>query len=241
MTGRLLGIGVGPGDPELMTLKAVRLLGQAEVVAYPTARAGEGLALRIAESFLRPHQQRVPLVYPVTTGPLADAPDYRARMEAFYDETAGQLALELERGRSVALLCEGDPFLYGSFIYWHARLSGRFPTEVVPGVSSVMAAPVMAGRPLCRQEDVVTIIPGTLPEAAIAQRLAATDAAVVMKLGRTFAKVKRALVAAGRLDDAIYVERATWAEQRIAPVAEVEPERVPYFSIVVVPSRTGDG
>lgn len=238
--GRLFGIGVGPGDPELMTLKAVRLLGQAGLVAYPTASAGGGIAIGVAETYLRPDQERLPLVYPVTTGPGADAPDYRARMRAFYDETAALLAARLEGGENVALLCEGDPFFYGSFLYWHARLSPRFATEVVPGVSSIMAAPAAAGRAICRQEDVVAIIPATLPEATIAAKLEACDAAVVMKLGRTFAKVRRALETSGRLERAIYVERASWGEQRVLRVADVEPGRVPYFSLVLVPSETGE-
>jgi precorrin-2/cobalt-factor-2 C20-methyltransferase len=238
MSGRLYGIGVGPGDPELMTLKAIRLLGEADVVAYPTAKLNGGLAIAIAGRYLRPEQQRMPLVYPTTAGPGADAPDYRARMRAFYDETAARLAEPLERGATVALLCEGDPFFFGSFIYWHARLAPRFPTLTVPGISSVMAAPAAAGRPLCRQDDMVTVIPGTRDEDTIAMRLREAEAAVVTKLGRTFAKVRRALAASCCLDRAIYVERATWIEERVLPASEVDPERVPYFSVVVVPSRT---
>lgn len=237
MSGRLYGIGCGPGDPELMTLKAVRLLGKAGLVAYPTAGEGRGVALAIARPHLRPDQELVPLTYPATAGPEADAADYPDRMRAFYDEAAAMLARRLEAGSDVAILCEGDPFFYGSFMYWHARLSSRFEVEVVPGISSVMAAPVAAGMPLCQREDVVSVIPATLPEAVLVERLAEADAAVVMKLGRTFAKLKRALGAAGVLDRAVYVERATWAEQRVLPAREVDPESVPYFSVVVLPTR----
>ena len=235
MSGRLYGIGVGPGDPELMTLKAVRLLREADIVAYPTARTGGGVALGVAESYLAPHQERLALVYPATGAAAGAMADYLARMTTFYDDTAALLASHLEAGRTVAILCEGDPFFYGSFMYWHCRLAPRFDTVVVPGISSVHAAPVAAGRPLCHRDDVVTVIPGTLPEPEITARLRAADAAAVMKLGRTFAKVRRALEAAGVLARALYVERATMPGQRVLPAAEVDPATVPYFSLILVP------
>ncbi len=235
--GRFYGIGLGPGDPELLTLKALRLLGEADIVAYPTARAGQGQALAIVAPHLRPDQGLLPLVYPVTAGPEADAPDYRARLTRFYEETSAEIAGHLRQGRTVALVCTGDPFFYGSFVYWYGRLAPRFDTLVVPGVSSALAAPVVAGTPLCLQTDVTTIIPGTLPEDEIRARLKQSDAAVIMKLGRSFAKVRAALEATSRLGRAIYVERATMAEQRIRPAAEVAAEEVPYFSIIIVPGQ----
>ncbi len=238
--GKLYGIGLGPGDPELVTLKAVRLLQEADVVAYPTARAGHGNALATARPHIRPGQEILPLVYPVTAGPEADAPDYRPRMRAFYDHTAEQIAARLEQGQTVAVLCAGDPFIYGSFMYWHARLADRYPTEVVPGISSVFAGPVAAGRPWCLRTDVVTVIPGTLPEEDIARRLRQSDAAVIIKLGRTFPKVRRALDQAGVLARAVYVERASMAGQKVLPAAQVAPETVPYFSLVFVPGGEVD-
>ncbi len=234
--GTLYGLGLGPGDPELMTFKTVRLLGEADIVAYPTAKAGAGVALGIVRAHLRPDQELVPLVYPVTAGPGADAPDYRDRISAFYDETAAQLARYLEQGRDVAIPCVGDPFFYGSFMYWYARLSPRFETVVVPGISSTLAGPVAAGIPLVFRRDVLTIIPGTLPGEEIARRLAGTDAAVIIKLGRTFAKVRRALEKAGVLARAVYVERASWKDERVLPAAEVDGDTVPYFSILFVAS-----
>ena len=239
-TGRLYGIGLGPGDPELITLKGLRLLQAADVVAYPTAKAGTGNALATARPHLREGQEILPLVYPVTAGPEADAPDYLSRMQVFYDQTAQQLAERLTVGADVALLCAGDPFVYGSYMYWHHRLADRFETVVVPGVSSIFAGPVAAHSPWCLRTDVVTVVPGTLPGDEIARRVSGNDAVVIIKLGRTFEKVRKALIAAGRMEKAVYVERATMAGEKVIPVAEVDAMTVPYFSLIFVPGGTVD-
>lgn len=235
--GKLSGVGVGPGDPELLTLKALRLIREADVVAYPAAKAGNGVALTAARPHLREGQHLLPLVYPVTASPEADLPSYPEVMRGFYDASAEELAGHLDAGRNVCLLCEGDPFFYGSFIYWHARLKDRYEVTVTPGVSSVMAGPAALGVPLVLRRDTVTVIPGTLPQDELTRRLADADAAVVMKLGRTFAKVRAALEEAGVLERAWYVERASQQAERTLRAADVDPASVPYFSIIVLPGR----
>ena len=235
MTGRLYGVGVGPGDPELTTLKAARLIRDADVVAYHSGVGKQSNARRIAADLVPAGVIEEDLVYPVTTG-LTDHPGgYAGAMAEFYEASAARLAAHLEAGRTVVLLAEGDPLFYGSYMYMHDRLSDRFETEVVPGVPSFAAATASVATPLVRQTDVLTVLPGTLPEPELARRLADTHGAIIMKLGRTFPKVRSALEQAGRLDHAMYVERASMPGQRWLPVRDVDPETVPYFSLIVVP------
>ncbi|GAB2686532.1 precorrin-2 C(20)-methyltransferase [Thalassiella azotivora] len=238
-TGTFYGVGVGPGDPELVTLKAARIIGAADVVAYHAGtRSSSSNARRTVADLLPAGVVEEELRYPVTTGGTDHPGGYAGAMAQFYEESAARLATHLEAGRDVVLLAEGDPFFYGSCMYMHDRLAERFPTEVVPGVPAFSAATAAAGTPLARQTDVLTVLPGTLPTPELARRLADTDAAVVMKLGRTFRSVREALAQAGRLDGALYVERASQPGERWLPVADVDPDTVPYFSLVVVPGDT---
>ena len=233
--GRLFGVGLGPGDPELLTLKAQRVIDAADVVAYPRARRGPGVARRIAAPYLRPDHIEIALKFPVTTEETDPPGGYEAALREFYDDAAAELAQHLDAGRSVAVLCEGDPFFYGSYMYLHERLAPRYETEVIPGVTSFAAAAAAAGTPLVSRDDVLTIIPGTLAPEAIAARLRTSDAAVVMKLGRTFDRVRAAAEQAGVADRAIYVERASASEQRVLALRDVVGT-VPYMSLVLVPS-----
>ena len=234
-TGRFYGVGLGPGDPELITLKAARLIGSADVIAYHAGVKKQSHARRIACGLFPDGVIEEELRYPVTTGTTDHPGGYAGALADFYDESERRLASHLEAGRAVVLLAEGDPLFYGSYMYMHDRLSPRYPTEVVPGVPSFAAATAAVASPLVRQTDVLTVLPGTLPEPELARRLADTDGAIIMKLGRTFPAVVRALTAAGRLEHAMYVERASQEGERWLPVAEVDPTSVPYFSLIVVP------
>ena len=237
MSGRLYGLGVGPGDPELITLKALRLLKSAPVVAYFVAKGKKGNAFGIIEGHLDDHQTRMPLVYPVTTEALEPPLCYETIIGDFYDESAMQVADHLEAGRDVAVICEGDPFFYGSYMYLHDRLAERFEAVVVPGVCSMLGGVAVLGVPLVYRNQSLSVLSGVLPEADLKQRLATADAAVIMKLGRNFDKVRRVLVELGLDKRALYVERATMANQRIVPLGEVEPMASPYFSLLVVPGE----
>lgn len=236
MAGRLFGVGVGPGDPELVTVKAARLIGTAGVVAFHCARHGRSIARSVAEPYLRDGQIEEQLVYPVTTETTGHPGGYRGALEEFYADCAARLAAHLDAGRTVVVLSEGDPLFYGSYMHLHKRLSPHYPTEVVPGVTSVSAASAAAGRPLVEREETLTVLPGTLPGAELAERLRAADSAAVLKLGRTFPKVRAAFEAAGRLGDAWYVERAATGGERVVPLADVDPADVPYMSLALLTS-----
>src|SRR5690349_6766334 len=221
MTGRLYGVGLGPGAPELVTAKAARLIGAADVVAFHAARHGRSVARALAEPYLRPGQVEELLVYPVTTEDTDHPGGYQGAIDEFYEQAAARLAAHLDAGRDVVVLAEGDPFFYGSYMHMHKRLAHRYPTEVVPGVTSVSGAAAVLGRPLVERDEVLTVLPGTLPSDELAEWLATTDSAAVLKLGRTFPAVREAFEAAGVLDRAFYVERATSEQQRVAPLAEI--------------------
>lgn len=226
MTGRLYGLGVGPGDPELVTLKAVRLLRSAAVVAYPAPDDGASFARSVVASMLSPAQTEIAIRVPMTP---AVAP-----AQAVYERAAAEIAGHLDAGRDVAVLCQGDPLFYGSFIQLFARLAARYPTVVVPGVSSLAACAAAAGLPLAVRDDVLTVIPAPLAETELETRLAQAEAAAVIKLGRHFDKVRRVLTRLGRAAGTIYVERASLASQRVLPLAEVDASAVPYFSMLLV-------
>ena len=233
--GTLWGVGLGPGDPELVTVKAARVIGEADVVAYHSARHGHSIARGIAEPYLRPGQLEEHLVYPVTTESAEHPGGYAGAIEDFYRESAERIAAHLEAGRSVALLAEGDPLFYSSYMHMHTRLTQRFDAVIVPGVTSVSAASAATATPLVQGDEVLTILPGTLPVDELKRRLADTDAAVVLKLGRSYPAVREALSATGRLDDTFYVERASTSRQRVLPASEVDDASVPYFALAMLP------
>ncbi|AXK65494.1 precorrin-2 C(20)-methyltransferase [Burkholderia sp. IDO3] len=239
--GRLFGVGVGPGDPELMTIKALRVLQAAPVVAYFVAKGKKGNAYGIVEAHLLDTQTQLPLVYPVTTEALPPPLCYETVIADFYDTAAGIVASHLDAGRDVAVICEGDPFFYGSYMYLHDRLAPRYDTEVIPGVCAMLGGTAVLGQPLVYRNQSLSVLSGVLPEDELRARLAQADAAVVMKLGRNFDKVRRVLDDLGLAKRALYVERATMATQRIVPLDAVDPTASPYFSLLVVPGEKWQG
>jgi precorrin-2/cobalt-factor-2 C20-methyltransferase len=235
--GMLIGVGVGPGDPELVTVKAARLIGEARTVAYFAKRGRVGHARQIAERYLAEGCEEMPLLYPLTTEIPFDAPEYVSALAGFYEESARRLAGVLEEGRDVALLCEGDPLLYGSFMHIFTRLDGRFRVEICAGVSGMSGCFAAARQPMTWGDDVLTVLPATLDEETLTQRLADTDAAVVMKLGGNFPKLRRAMQRAGVISRAIYIERGAMLGERIMAFAEKRDDDAPYFSMALVPGQ----
>lgn len=225
MSGTLYGIGLGPGDPELMTLKAHRLISGADVVAYPALVGGQSFARSIAANFLKPDAREIVIEVPmqVERGPAQTA----------YDTGAVAIAEVLEAGQDVVVLCEGDPLFYGSFMYLQARLAGRFEVSVVPGVNSVNASASASGLPLVARNEVLTILPGPMDVAEMAIRITAVDAVAILKVGRHLGKIRTVLTELGLVDRAVYVERASLPEQRVLPLAQA-PDEAPYFSMILV-------
>ncbi len=226
MTGRLYGLGIGPGDPELITVKALRILRAAPVLAYPAPETGESLARSIVAELLPGGQTEEAIRMPIQVA--------RFPAQEVYDQAAVTLGTHLEAGRDVAVLCEGDPFFYGSFMYLFARMAERFPVEVVPGVSSLTACAAVLGQPLAARNDVLSVLPAPLAEDQLTDRLKQNDAAAIIKIGRHFAKVRRVLEALDLAGRAVYVEHATMTSQRVLPLDSVDPAGVPYFSMILV-------
>jgi len=225
MSGTLYGVGLGPGDPDLITMKAHRLICQASVVAYPQLAGAASFARSIAADLISESAREIIMDVPMTT--------QRAPAQAAYDTGAAQIAEALEAGEDVVCLCEGDPFFYGSFMYLYSRLSDRFTVEVVPGVTSMTACASYAGLPLAARNEVLTVLPGTLPAEVLSARIAEVQSVVIMKVGRHLAKIKGVLEALGLEGQARYIERATLPDSRQVPLRDA-PETAPYFSMILV-------
>lgn len=237
--GRLIGVGTGPGDPELMTLKAVRALSESDVVAHFAKSGNASNARRIAERHFRPGAVELPLLYPLTTEIDKERAEYKAAIEGFYTESARAVAAHLEAGRTVAVLSEGDPLFYGSYMHLHVRLADRYPTEVIAGVTAMSGCWSSAGLPIVQGDDILTVLPGTLAETELSRRLGDTEAAVIMKIGRNLPKIRRALAASGRLGHAFYVERGTMEGARAMKLADKADDAAPYFAVILVPGWKG--
>jgi precorrin-2/cobalt-factor-2 C20-methyltransferase len=234
----IYGVGLGPGDPGYVTMRAREILSAADRLVHFCKKGQRGNARTIADRIIGADPAReIALVYPVTTEAPVDDPAYRQPIADFYAEAANRLGREVEAGHVVAILCEGDPFFYGSLMHLWRRLAPLYPFEVIPGITGMSGAWTLAAAPITWGDDILSVLPGTLPEDELTRRLADTDAAVVMKIGRHLPKVRRALTAAGLIDRAIYVERATMTDQRIVRLADKGDDEAPYFSMVLVPGE----
>lgn len=225
MTGVLYGVGVGPGAPDLITLRAARLIEGAAVIAYPTLAGAASFARAIAADLIAPDAQEIVMDVPMSVE--------RAPAQAAYDKGAAAIAVALDAGHDVVCLCEGDPFFYGSFMYLFARLSDRYRVEVVPGVTSVTACAARARLPLAARNERLTVLPGPLPEDELRARIEGAESVVIMKVGRHLPKIRAVIETLGLTSQAVYVERATLPEEVVLPLARA-PESAPYFSMILL-------
>jgi precorrin-2/cobalt-factor-2 C20-methyltransferase len=223
--GTLYGVGLGPGAPDLITLRAARLIEGAAVVAYPALAGGDSFARSIAADLIAPDALEIVMDVPMTVE--------RGPAQAAYDKGAADIAAALDRGQDVVCLCEGDPFFYGSFMYVFARLSGKYQVEVVPGVTSITACAATAGMPLAARNERLTVLPGPLPEDELRARIDGAESVVIMKVGRHMAKIRAVIESLGLTDRAMYVERATLPQEVVLPLKDA-PEKAPYFSMILL-------
>ena len=225
MNGVLYGVGVGPGDPELITLKSLRLIKSTEVIAYPKLKGSKSFARNIIEEFIDLPKVEIAIEIPMTVNRL---PAQRA-----YDAAAQKISTNLNMGENVVFLCEGDPFFYGSFMYMHSRLYKKYLVEIIPGVSSMTACAAMAKKPLAARNEVLTVLPGPLSKKELERRLADNNSSAIMKVGRHIKKIKSVIDRLGLMDSSLYIERASLKEQKVLKLIDA-PEVAPYFSMVLV-------
>ena len=235
--GTFHGVGLGPGDPDLVTVKAVKLVEAAGLLTYFAKAGRRGNARTIVDKWVPAGKEELPLFYPMTTETHFGEEVYIAALKGFYEESVAAIAAVLDQGRDVVLVCEGDPMFYGSFMHLYIRLKDRYPTKITPGVTGMAGCWAAAGLPMTWGDDQLSVLPGTLDEDELVGRLRATDAAVIMKLGTNFPKVRRAIARAGLLERATYVERGTMAGESVVRLAEREAETAPYFSLILIPGE----
>ncbi len=235
--GRLFGVGLGPGDPDLLTIKATKILAAASVVAFFAKKGRRGQARSIVDRWLCPACLELPLLYPITTERHFSDPVYIETLRAFYEQATETIADHLNEGRDVALVCEGDPLFYGSFMHLYVRLKDRFAVEVVPGVTGMSGCWSSAKIPITWGDDVLSVLPGTLNRSDLAHRIEACDAAIIIKLGANLGKVRAAIRQAGREGAAIYVEHGTQEAERIIRLQDKADDLAPYFSLILIPGE----
>lgn len=233
--GHLIGVGVGPGDPELLTVKAVNAVKNADVIAYFSKEGHKSNARHIVEPYIAAHQIELPLPYPLTIEEDSKSAKYQSMIDTFFNESANLVAHHLKEGKTVAVLSAGDPFLYGSYMHLHMRLSKQFKAEVIPGIMAMAGCWTLADTPIAQGDDVLTILPGILTEEVLEKHLQQSEAAVIMKVGRNITKIKRAIEKSGKLHRSIYVERGTMDNGKVIPLKDVEGDNAPYFSLILVP------
>jgi precorrin-2/cobalt-factor-2 C20-methyltransferase len=235
--GRLFGVGLGPGDPELITFKSARAISSSPVIAWFAKRGKRGHARTIADALIPEGAIELPLIYPVTTEIPHSDPDYNRQLADFYTDASNSLAAHLEAGRDVALLCEGDPLFYGSFMHPYIRLRDRYAVTICPGITGMSGCWTATRTPVTWGDDVLSVIPGTLPREELEKRLEMTDAVVIMKLGKNFQKVRNIIENKGLLDRAFYIERGTMQDEAVMPLGDKTDGVAPYFSMIIIPGE----
>lgn len=236
-TAKLIGVGVGPGDPELITVKGMKAIQSADVVVYHETEKHNSNALNIARCFINKNAVLQPLTYPVTTETNSRSDGYKEALNRFYNNAQQLIESFLKNGNTVVVLAEGDPLFYSSFMYIYDRLGKNYPTEIIPGISSIFGAAAVLQTPLCYRNQSFTVLSGVLDKQLLIEKLKNGDAFAILKVGRNLDKIRDALEVCGLSERALYIERATMEEQKIIPLKNVDGQQSPYFSLILIPGK----
>lgn len=232
--GTIYGVGLGPGSVDLMSVRADKLIKSCNFIAFFRKAGRPGHARQIVSEILPENVKEYAMEYPVTTEiPLSD-PRYKKIMTSFYDECCRYIKSVIESGDDVCVLCEGDPFFYGSFMHIYERLRFEVPIEVVPAITGMSAAWTATGLPITWGDNILTILTGTLSEKELVDKISTTDAAVIMKVGQNLNKIRAAITLAECESDAFIVEFAAMSNQSVCKLIEYTKEVAPYFSIIIL-------
>ncbi len=228
MTGKIIGIGVGPGDPELITLKALKAIKAGKIIAYPSTETEESYARSIVKDYFSENVLEIPIKIPMV--------ESRFPSQLIYNTASDEISAHLKKGEDVIILCQGDPFFYGSFMYLFSRFAGKFPIEIIPGISSLNACSAVSQRPLCSRLESLSVIPGGMNDEEFLKQLEKEGAFAIMKVGKHLNRIKGLLDRKGMGGRAVYVSHATLPNQKVFPLSKA-PEIAPYFSMILVPSK----
>ena len=232
--GKIYGVGVGPGAVDLLSVRADKLVREAKHIAFFRKAGRAGHARQIASTLLSKDVIELAMEYPITTEiPLSDQ-RYSEVLSEFYKKYSNKIISLSQTGIDLVILCEGDPFFYGSFMHIYSRVKDKCPVEVVPAITGMSAAWTATDIPITWGDDILTVLMGTLDKTTLENQLQNTNAAIIMKIGRNLPKIKKALERTGRFYDAFIVEYAAMDKQTVQRLSDYNTENAPYFSIIIL-------
>ncbi len=232
--GKIYGVGVGPGAVDLLSVRADKLVREAKYIAFFRKAGRAGHARQIASTLLSKDVIELAMEYRITTEiPLSDQ-RYSEVLSEFYKKYSNKIISLSQTGIDLVILCEGDPFFYGSFMHIYSRVKDKCPVEVVPAITGMSAAWTATDIPITWGDDILTVLMGTLDKTTLENQLQNTNAAIIMKIGRNLPKIKKALERTGRFYDAFIVEYAAMDKQTVQRLSDYNTENAPYFSIIIL-------
>ena len=232
--GKIYGVGVGPGAVDLLSVRADKLVREAKYIAFFRKAGRAGHARQIASTLLSKDVIELAMEYPITTEISLSDQRYSEVLSEFYKKYSNKIISLSQPGKDLVILCEGDPFFYGSFMHIYSRVKDKCPVEVVPAITGMSAAWTATDIPITWGDDILTVLMGTLDKTTLENQLQNTNAAIIMKIGHNLPKIKKALERTGRFYDAFIVEYAAMDKQTVQRLSDYNTENAPYFSIIIL-------